>query len=150
MTLSLFVLIAWLTIIAFFLIPKSLTAEENIIMFFILNITIISINTILSLNLNLIKSSPKLDAFISSSIQRTTIIPICYLILLNLLFFCEKKAKKIAISILMILILSSIELLALWTGFKTYTGWNFFLTISTLSVLTLIYFFLAKFVKKIP
>jgi hypothetical protein len=150
LVLVLFTFIGWLTIIVFFLIPKSLNTEENIILFFILNIGIISIYTMLTLNLKLLSSASNVPLFISLWIQRSIITPIGLIILMNLLLFYDKRYKKIIASLVTILLLTFIDLLTVWTGVKNYTGWNTFLTISTFIVLVILYYVLTKLIKKIP
>lgn len=149
LVLALFAFIGWLTITVFFIIPKSLSTEENVIIFFILNITIISIYTILTLNLRLIEPSSELDAFIAQCIHRSLITPLCLLTLINLTSSYGEKLKKITASIIAILILNFIELLSVWTCMKSYTGWNPFLTILTLIVLVVFFNVLAKLIKRI-
>jgi hypothetical protein len=149
LVLALFAFIAWLTIIVFSFIPKSLSTEENIIMFFILNITTISVYTILTLNLRLIEPSNALDAFIAQCIHRSLIIPLCLLTLINLTFSYDQKLKKITVSIIAILILNFIELLTVWASLKSFTGWNSFLTILSLIVLVVFFNVLARLLKRI-
>lgn len=149
MTLSLFALIGWLTIIIFSLIPKSLSTEDNIIMFFLLNIATISIYTILTLNLRLLTPASNVRLFISLWIQRSIIIPVSLLILMNLLILYNKKSKKFIASAALILILTFIDLLTVWTGVKNYTGWSPLLTASTLVIQILLFYILTKLIMKI-
>jgi hypothetical protein len=149
MVVSLFALLGWATIIVFFLIPKSLNTEENLILFFIINIITISIYTILTLNLRLLGSAENVASFIALWIQRSIIIPLCNLILMNLLPLYDNKLKKVITAVVITLILTFVDLLTLWVDVKTYTGWNAFLTAFTILVLVPFYYGLAKFIKKV-
>ena len=149
MILSLFTFIGWLVIIVFFLIPKSLTTEENIIQFFIINITIITIYTLLTKNLKLLESNKNIASFMALCIHRSIIIPLCLLTLMNLLILYDTRLKKITASIATILISTFIELLTLWTGVKNYTGWNSFMTVTTLIVLVFLFYVLTKLIRRI-
>lgn len=150
MTIALFAFIGWLTIIAFFLVPKNLSTEENTIMFFILNITIISIYTALTIDVKLLGPAKSVEAFFALWIQRSIIIPICLLTLMNFLFSSKRKFYKVTASAAVILILTFVDLLTLWTNIKSYTGWTPFLTAATLIILILFYYALTRLLKRIP
>jgi hypothetical protein len=148
LVLALFVSIAWMFISVFFLVPKSLSRAENIIVFFCLSMIVINIFTIPDLNLRLMQHSYKPELYISYLIQRSIIIPVSLLISINLIFHQLSMFKKIVIAIITLSILCFIELLTILTGIKIYTGWNGCLTIITLTTLITFSFFLSKWIKK--
>jgi len=149
LVLSLFVLISWITISAFFLIPKSLLKVENIIAFFCLSMLVINLYTIPDLDFKLIQHSFKLELFICYLIQRNIIVPVILIISMNLIFLKLSIMKKIIIAIATLKILCSIELLSIWTGIKTYTGWNGYLTIIALTTLIILSIIISKCIIKI-
>lgn len=149
MTLGLFVLIAWVMIIIFFLIPKSLDWKENMIMFFSLSIIIISLSTVLDLNLKLIQTSKKVEMFVPVWLFRNIIIPLIFIVFLNLFNFSKNKLKKIGIAALTIAGVFLIEKVTLITGIIKHTGWNQYYTLLTIITLMTFSFFFAKLVNRI-
>ncbi|QGU95351.1 hypothetical protein GOM49_09855 [Clostridium bovifaecis] len=149
MPLPLFVLIAWVTIIIFSIVPKKLDLIENIIMFFSVSIIEINISTIATLNLGLIENSKDPKMFISLLINRNITIPLWILIFINLTNALESNFKKISIEAITLFILVFVKLLALWTGVKVYTGWNSYYDVISLLGLMIFSTFFAKMLKKL-
>lgn len=150
MTLALFVLITWLTICTFFLVPKSLTKEENVILFFIIDIIISNIYIVLNLNLKLVRYSYHYTAIISLFLHRNIIIPFCLLIFANLTFKYYKLSKRILIILFSVLFLVFIKLITIWDKLVNYTAWTFFFTTFIYVVLLAFAFVFIKALKKLP
>jgi hypothetical protein len=148
--LAFFILITWAAISLFFLVPRSLTIEENTILFFIINIAISNMFIILTLNLKLVNYNTGYRSIVALFAFRNLIIPVCLLIFLNLAFYYSEKSKKIFAFIITLLLLSFIELLTQWTGIKIFSGWSPFYNIFIYILLALISFLLVKLLKKLP
>lgn len=146
---ALFALIGWITISVFFIIPKSLNKYENTIIFFILTIIVINIYTILTINMHFIEHSLKSEMFFSLLIHRNIILPLGLIIYVNLFLYENKVYKKIIYSVITFLLEYFIELLTLWTGVKTYTGWTHYLTIIIIAVEMLVFICIGKLLKKV-
>jgi hypothetical protein len=147
---SVFMLIAWLTICIFFFIPKGLKRIGNILLFFFFTIIILNIFTILDLNLKLIEHSYRADLFISMWLQRNVIMPMCFMIFINLFTYYKSRFKKVAAFIITFLVLFLVELLIVRTGVKVYRGWNSYLTLARIAGTFALFILLEKFIRKIP
>ena len=150
MALALFAFIAWVIITVFCLIPKRLLIEENITLFFIYNIIVINIYTILDLDLKLITPNNETDMFISLWLHRNIIIPLSLIIFVNLVINSTTRIRKSFTSVVAFLILYFIEVLTLWVNIKTYSGWNLYLTAVTMTALMLVAFMIMKLITKLP
>jgi len=148
--LALFAFIAWVIITVFCLIPKRLLIEENITLFFIYNIIVINIYTILDLDLKLITPNNETDMFISLWLHRNIIIPLSLIIFVNLVINSTTRIRKSFTSVVAFLILYFIEVLTLWVNIKTYSGWNLYLTAVTMTALMLVAFMIMKLITKLP
>ncbi|MBL4936613.1 hypothetical protein JK636_12675 [Clostridium sp. YIM B02515] len=149
MIFAFFILASWLFIILFALIKKSLTKEENFIVFFFITIVVMNIFTIITLNMKLIQNSSILEYYFCILLQRNIIIPIGLLTYINLSLF-QTGFKKIVFSLLTFIILFSFELLSKWLGLKIYTGWRISFTAILLLILILLTKTVAVILKKIP
>jgi len=151
MNLAIFVLIAWIIITVYLLVPKKLNLNETILLFFFYTIITITIFTIIDLNLKLIQHSNKTESFISLWVHRNIIIPMSLIILVNLILTFTSKVKKYISIILSFSVLYSIDLLAYWLGQKTYHGSNQYFASAILdTTLILIAYVMMKLVKKLP
>lgn len=150
MAVALFVFIAWVIISVYLFVPKRLSTEENIILFFLFSIITINIFTILDLNLKLIQHSERLPMFISFLILRNIIIPLALIIFVNLMIHFKSNINKFIIKLLIFLILYLIDLLAFGIGLMT-CGLNLYLgSAILLTVLMLLSFLTMKLVTKLP
>jgi hypothetical protein len=68
----------------------------------------------------------------------------------NLINYSKKILTKIIFTVIILFELSLVEYLSVWTGVKTYSGWNSYLTIALYVVEMIICSILAKGIKKIP
>lgn len=150
MALALFVFIAWVIISVYLFVPKGLSKEENILLFFFFTIITINIFTILDLNLELIQHSDKSDMFISFWIHRNIIIPLSLIIFVNFVDTFKSKIIKFITTVLVFSILYLINLLAFGIGIIT-CGSNLYLgSAILLTVLMLLAFLTMKLVTKLP
>ena len=150
MALALFVFIAWVIISVYLFVPKRLSTEENILLFFFLTIITINIFTILDLNLELIQHSDRSDLFISFWIHRNIIIPLSLIIFVNLVDIFKSKMARIILTMFVFLILYLINLIAFGIGLMT-CGSNLYLgSAILLSILMLLAFLTKKLVTKLP
>ena len=150
MALALFVFIAWVIISVYLFVPKRLSTEENILLFFFFTIITINIFTILDLNLELIQHSDKLDLFISFWIHRNIIIPLSLIIFVNFVDIFKNKMARIILTMFVFLILYLINLIAFGIGLMT-CGSNLYLgSAILLSILMLLAFLTKKLVTKLP
>jgi len=148
--LALFVFIAWVIISVYLFVPKRLSTEENILLFFFLTIITINIFTILDLNLELIQHSDRSDLFISFWIHRNIIIPLSLIIFVNLVDIFKSKMARIILTMFVFLILYLINLIAFGIGLMT-CGSNLYLgSAILLSILMLLAFLTKKLVTKLP
>ena len=150
MALALFVFIAWVIISVYLFVPKRLSTEENILLFFFFTIITINIFTILDLNLELIQHSDKLDLFIGFWIHRNIIIPLSLIIFVNFVDILKSKMARIILTMFVFLILYLINLIAFGIGLMT-CGSNLYLgSAILLSILMLLAFLTKKLVTKLP
>ena len=150
MALALFVFIAWVIISVYLFVPKGLSKEENILLFFFFTIITINIFTILDLNLELIQHSDKSDMFISFWIYRNIIIPLSLIIFVNFVDIFKSKMARIILTMFVFLILYLINLIAFGIGLMT-CGSNLYLgSAILLSILMLLAFLTKKLVTKLP
>ena len=150
MALALFVFIAWVIISVYLFVPKRLSTEENILLFFFFTIITINIFTILDLNLELIQHSNKSDMFISFWIHRNIIIPLSLIIFVNFVDIFKSKMARIILTMFVFLILYLINLIAFGIGLMT-CGSNLYLgSAILLSILMLLAFLTKKLVTKLP
>jgi len=148
--LALFVFIAWVIISVYLFVPKRLSTEENILLFFFFTIITINIFTILDLNLELIQHSNKSDMFISFWIHRNIIIPLSLIIFVNFVDIFKSKMARIILTLFVFLILYLINLIAFGIGLMT-CGSNLYLgSAILLSILMLLAFLTKKLVTKLP
>jgi len=148
--LALFVFIAWVIISVYLFVPKRLSTEENILLFFFFTIITINIFTILDLNLELIQHSDKLDLFIGFWIHRNIIIPLSLIIFVNFVDILKSKMARIILTMFVFLILYLINLIAFGIGLMT-CGSNLYLgSAILLSILMLLAFLTKKLVTKLP
>jgi len=149
---ALFVFIAWVIISVYFFVPKRLSTEEIILLFFLFTIITINIFVILDFNLKLIQhnnKSPKL--FISFWIHRNIIIPLTLIIFVNFMNNFKSKIKKFITTVLVFSILYLINLLAFGIGLLTYSTNLFYLGSAIfLAALMLLAFLTMKLVTKLP
>lgn len=150
MALALFVFIAWVIISVYLFVPKRLSTEENILLFFFFTIITINIFTILDLNLKFIQHSNKPVMFISFWMHRNIIIPLTLIIFVNYIIILKSKIKKFIITVLVFSILYLIDLLAFGIGLMT-CGSNLYLASAILlAVLMLLAFLTMKLITKLP
>ena len=151
MALALFVFIAWVIISVYLFVPKRLSMEENILLFFLFTIITINIFTILDLNLKFIQHNDKSDMFISFCIHRNIIIPLSLIIFVNFINTCKSKIQKFIITVLIFSILYLIDLLAFGMALMTCYSSNLYLASAILlAILMLLAFLTMKLVTKLP
>lgn len=151
MAVAIFVFIAWVIISVYLFIPKRLSTEENLLLFFFFTIITINIFTILDLNLQLIQHSNKREMFISFLIHRNIIIPLTLIIFANLIINFESKKKKFIITVLIFSALYFIDLLAFRIGLLTCDSSNLYLASAiTLAALMLLAVLITKLIIKSP
>ncbi len=149
MVLAIFVLIAWIIISVYLLVPKKLTLVENIFIFFSATILIINIATIVDLNLGLVQSSKVPEKFLAMWLQRNIIDPIFIVIFINFIFYNIRVIKKMGIMLIVILVLNLVEFVAIQLGVKTYKGWNTLFANISLATVLFISFLLIKWFQKL-
>lgn len=150
MALIIFSLIAWLTITVLLLIPRKLDEKENILLFFLLTILIISFFTVLDLNLHLIESSKRVELFLGLWVHRNLILPVTLIIFLNLWECWESRYRKIGITLLTFGFLFFTEQLAVALDIKKYTGWNRAGSLLSIIAFMIIAYFLKSIISGIP
>jgi hypothetical protein len=147
--LALYVLLTWLTIIVFYLTPKYLSFAENIIVFSGVSIVIFTFFLVVYLNEYLIGYAKEPEMFICLCLYRNAILPVGLLIFTNCFLFMPKRLVKLALSLGILAVLLLVEYLTVWTGVRTFTGWNGYLTVIYLLVLMLFSGCLGKAMKKL-
>ena len=151
MALDLFIFIAWLIISVHLFVPKKLSTEENILLFFFFTIITINIFTILDLNLKLIQHSNKIDFFISFLIHRNIIIPLSLIIFVNCIITLKSRIEKIVTTVLIFLIVYLVNLIAFGIGLMTCYSSNLYLVSAiVLAVLMLLAFIIMELLTKLP
>lgn len=143
MTVALFSLIAWITIIVFSLIRKSLSKIRNVILFFCFSIIIINLFTILTLNMEVIKNANEPELYFCILLQRSIIMPLSLLTYVNM-SNSQKKTRRILASVCTFVALFFIEMLLKWLNIKIYVSWSVLATIITIVLLIIISNLLTK------
>jgi hypothetical protein len=144
-----FALITWLIICTLFVIPKSFSLTENIILFFLLVMGSIMISTILSLNLQYIQVNTRQSMFISYWLMRSVDIPLSLLICINLIYACKSRLGKAVITLVTLSTLMLIEILSVGSEVKAYLHWNIYYFLLTESFLLALHLYLVKWLKRI-
>lgn len=149
MIITLFTLIAWLTISAFMLIPKFLNKTENILLYFIIMILKLSIFSIIYKSFKLIQYSYKLEMFLSLLIYRDIIIPLCLLCFANSFFLMIRVRDKIAVTAVVLAILCFLEGLTVGVGMRVIRGGYGYFNILTVPIYMALSALLGKELKKL-
>lgn len=144
MPIALFTFIAWVTIIIFSVIPKTLNILENIIMFFFISVIEINFHTLLTLNLNIVENSKDPKLFLAVLMNRSIIIPLSFLVFVNVHTFFKEKFKKLGVIFVTLSFLTFMDLLPLHIGMKVYRGWNVYLDTLITIVFMIFFVILAK------
>lgn len=147
MQVALFALITWLIIIIFSVIPKTLNIIENIIMFFLISIIELNFYTILTLNLKIVENSKDPKLFFAVLMNRSIIIPLTFLIFINVYTFLKEKFKKLGVIVVTLSFLTLMDLLPLHIGMKVYRGWTGYLDALVSIVYLVLFVILAKGLK---
>ncbi|HEY8910216.1 MAG TPA: hypothetical protein VIM51_08050 [Desulfosporosinus sp.] len=151
MAVAIFVFIAWVIITVYLFVPRRLSTEENLLLFFFFTIITINIFTILDLNLQLIQHSNEVKMFISFLIHRNIIIPLALIIFVNLMSNIGSKTKKLIITVLIFLTIYLVNLVAFGIGLLTCDSSSLYLPSAIiLAALMLIAFLTMKLVMKLP
>lgn len=151
MAFALMIFITWVIISVYFLVPKRLNVQENILLFLFYTIIIINIFTILDLNLKIIQHNNQPELFIGFWLHRNIIIPILLIVFVNFISSSMNRIKKFMATFLIFCVLYLIELLTFWIGIETSSRWNIYLSSAIIKVvLMLLAFFIMKLVTKLP
>jgi hypothetical protein len=148
MQLALFSLIAWISIIVFYLTKKSLSKNKNIIIFFCINIIVINLFTVLTRNLKLIEKSTIPELTFCIMLQRNIIIPVNLLTYANLANSVSRFQRNVS-AVFVFTALFSIEFLLKRLGIKEYTGWSYTASGITFILLIIITNLLVKLLNRI-
>lgn len=128
MAVAVCVLITWLVIIIFSLIPKKLTELEMVILFFVNTIFELSVFTILHVNLKWLIVSQTVEKSFADLVIRLLMIPFIFLITTNILLYSWKFLNWIIVAIIISSFLLLQILLENLGVLKTH-HWNMFSTI---------------------
>ncbi|WP_186578748.1 hypothetical protein [Aquibacillus kalidii] len=135
MELVVFIDIAIVLVIMFFVMKKYLNFLENVFRILLLEFIFTSYCAILSINFEVWKVDKAFHLYYCFALYEVMIVPIAMLIILNLLPFF-KTLKKVMISLLGILVIYMMEFLMVQWGIITYQGWHAWQ--SVLSLLSLL------------
>lgn len=122
-----YIILTWLFSAFVYYLPKKTLFIEAAFVFMVQTILLRSHFSILGLNLEYIQLSSKKDLFIAFILYRSFMLPIFFIVLLNLTLLTEKKSIKSAIIIAGAALLFLME----WGGHKAelvaYNNWNLLL-----------------------
>jgi hypothetical protein len=111
---------------------------ENFIMFFLISIIELNFYTILTLNLNIVENSKDPKLFFAVLMNRSIVMPVTFLIFINVYTFLKEKFKKLGVIVVTLSFLTLMDLLPLYIGMKVYRGWTGYLdTLVTVVFMTL-------------
>jgi hypothetical protein len=125
MILCAFIVVAWITGSWLWIIPKSVSNIDHILIWFVISICIININTLLSLNLKWIQITMEPDKYIAYLIDRSLITPLLLLIFVNILYTAKNLLYKITRILYIVILWSSGEIASILTDVVRYRSWNF-------------------------
>lgn len=95
MLLTTFLTIAWLVSFIFWVIPKRLSFLDHLILWFSCSFVMVSLRTVVSLNLGWVEISEDKEIFLTYIIRRSFIDPMLLLILANIIVQSKKAIWKI-------------------------------------------------------
>ncbi len=143
-------LAAWIVIALFAVLPKKLPVTENLCVFFCTSLLMTSAFSTLSLNLNRIVTSDKLEFFFCREFGRYIIFPVLLLVFTNVFFTARSAALRWGTALFTFAALCSVHFSFKILRIISFHHWNpllsmlmfaFFMTAAWLLEKTLAYFF---------
>ncbi|WP_456275281.1 hypothetical protein [Bacillus sp. AK128] len=137
MALTIFIILTWLVIMTFIILPKSFSFTENSFLFLLMSIIVKNTFTIVGLNLEWIKGSEKPELFLSYLLYRTIIYPLLLVIMINIFFHTRKYSLRLIIVLSAAIVNFLIEILGEKLHVYSYNQWThwYFLVEITLFIL---------------
>lgn len=146
MKLPIFIDVAIILLISFFMLKKKLNPIANFFIIMILEFLVTTYSSFLTVNLNLWKISDDVGLFIIYRIYVVIVIPFLYLLYFNIVLRSERQINKWIISALFSGVLYVLEYcLKIWRVI-TYENWNYWGSfIIQLLILSIVYILLMFF-----
>ncbi|ULL16887.1 hypothetical protein DVH26_22030 [Paenibacillus sp. H1-7] len=124
MSVFVYSLIAWIVISVFAILPKKLPLTENLCVYFCCAILMTSTFTTLTMNLQLLVNSNRLDFYFCREIGRYIIYPVLLLVFTNIFFTVKLAVMRWGAAILTFAALCSVHFLFRFIGDLTFIRWN--------------------------
>ncbi|QOR64765.1 hypothetical protein IM538_12940 [Cytobacillus suaedae] len=147
MALAVYVIITWLVILCFTLLPKKLSFIENSFVFLIMSIIIKNSFTIVGLNLKWIESNKEPEIFLAYFLYRTIIYPFALLFLVNIVNTSNRSLPKYLTTISVIFFIFLVEILGEKLNIYTYNEWNNWYSITEIILFAYLSFLATKFIR---
>ncbi|TCP31521.1 hypothetical protein EV207_1028 [Scopulibacillus darangshiensis] len=134
MILTIYIILAWLVVGYFIVMPKKVGKEKLLFIFMITTIIILVFNNIISLNMGFYLPSQTRELFISYVINRNILLPFLIMICLTYIFSVNKMGTKSAAVIITLLFMLVMQILGVKLRVITYIHWNYVLSLLLLIV----------------
>lgn len=125
MSFVVFFFLSWLFISLFAVIRKTLSIIENTVIFLVILVISINFSWIIIDEYQLITVSQKALPYLAFLLNRSIVIPILMLLLVNLVLRSKDSKQKIIIGILCEFLLLMISFLSTLLGVTEFKRWNF-------------------------
>jgi len=125
MPLTIMIILTWLICMIFIFIPKSLSFLQNLILFMVLTIIARNVMTILTMELQLIKTTQEPVVYLFFILQREVFMPVATLIAVNYINRFTNVSKKIVLFMVILASIHIVNYLANSLNVLTYENWNY-------------------------
>lgn len=129
MSLAVLSLMAWIVMIVFAIVPKGLTLREMVFLYFVIVILTITLFTILDVNLNWVPLTRRVEGSFAMYICRFIVIPLLVLMAACVLLSHLKTKWRVALSAIIVMVLSGADQIYLGLDLMEYANWNVFYSV---------------------
>jgi hypothetical protein len=143
-----YILIGWLMIALFAILPRKLPVTDNLVVFFCSSIFLTSVYTLTNINWGLIHPSQQLILYFSLWVSHWIIFPVTLLNFANI-FFCSRLAlQRWGTAVLVFVLLNAVEFLSQKLKLETYHHWNPFYSLIMFALFMVVPFLVEKGFRK--
>jgi hypothetical protein len=124
MSVAILAILAWLILIVFTIVPKGLTLNDMVFLYFVTGILTVTVFSVLDVNLQWVPVTRSIEGSFAMYICRFIFIPFHILLSVSVLHSHLKAKWKWGISATIVLVLCVADRIYLWAGLITYQRWN--------------------------
>ncbi|MBB6451839.1 small-conductance mechanosensitive channel [Salirhabdus euzebyi] len=123
-----YLILSWISITIYALLPKKLKVVEVIFVFFVGSILVMNLFTIVEYNFELITLTTETDKYFSLLLYRSVILPVVLLTFITILQTVESNVHKWGSSLFLYGFILLVEYLGIKFAIYFYTKWSFLLS----------------------